>query len=61
MATTFIKEGPDRKGKTYIIEGEKKIGHIFSIKRFICEVQKQETEEETQAVADLLIQKLNTK
>lgn len=57
--TKFVKEGPDKKGKTYIIEGEEKGGHVFSIKRFICEVQKQETEKETQEVADLLILKLN--
>jgi len=57
--TSFIKEGPDNKGRTYIIEGEKKPKKVFSIKRFICEVQRQETEEETQQVADLLVEKLN--
>lgn len=56
--TKFIKE-TDNKGKTYIIEGEEKEnGKVFSIKRFICEVQKQETEKETQEVADLLLTKL---
>lgn len=57
--TEFIKEGPDNKGRTYIIEGEKQPKKAFSIKRFICEVQRQETEEETQEVADLLVAKLN--
>jgi len=59
MNLTFIKEGPDEKGRTYIIEGEKQPKQVFSINRFICEVQRQETEEETQAVADLLLEKLN--
>lgn len=52
---TFIKEGPDKRGRTYIIEGEDKGNNIFSVKRFICEIQKQETEEETQAVADMVL------
>lgn len=56
--TQFIKE-TDNKGKTYIIEGIKKEDNVFSIKRFICEVQKQETEKETQDVADFLLLKLN--
>jgi len=55
----FVKEGPDKKGKTYIIEGEEKTPGVFSVKRFICEVQKQETEKETAEVADLLLLKLN--
>jgi hypothetical protein len=57
--TQFVSEGPDRKGRTYIIEGTEKPGKIFSIKRFICQVQNQQTEEETQAVAKLLTDKLN--
>ena len=61
METSFIKEGPDNKGRTYIIEGEKKPGKVFSVHRFICEVQRQETDEETQEVADLLVKKLNAK
>ena len=60
MSTTkFIKEGPDKKGRTHIIEGEVQGKNVFSIKRFICEVQQQETEAETQEVADLLLKKLN--
>ncbi len=58
--TIFIKEGPDKKGKTHIIEGEDKGNNVFSIKRFICEVQNQQTEEQTQEVADLLVKKLNS-
>lgn len=59
MTTKFIKDGPDKKGRTHIIEGEEKPGKVFSIKRFICEVQQQETEKETQEVADMLLEKLN--
>lgn len=59
MKTKFIKEGPDDRGKTYIIEGEPQPKDVFNIKRFICEVQKQETEAETQEVADLLVEALN--
>lgn len=54
----YVKE-TDNKGRTYIIEGEEKPGKVFSISRFICEVQKQETDKETQEVADLLLKKLN--
>ena len=57
MKTKFIKE-TDRKG-TYIIEGAVKPKNVFSIKRFICQVQEQETEKETQEVADMLIKALN--
>ena len=52
----IIKE-KDRKG-TYIIEGEVQPKNVFSIKRFICQVQEQETEKETQEVADMLIEAL---
>ncbi len=55
--TKFVKE-KDKRG-TYIIEGEDEGNGTFSIKRFICQVQEQETEEETQEVADLLLSKLN--
>ena len=61
MELTFIKEGPDDRGRTHIIEGEKKPKNVFNVKRFICEVQRQETEEETQQVADMLVEKLNRK
>ncbi len=57
MKTKFIKH-TDRKG-TDIIEGEVQPGNVFSIKRFICKVQEQETEKETQEVADLLLEALN--
>lgn len=56
--TTFIKEGPDDRGRIFIIEGEIQPKKVFSIKRFICEVQQQETPEETQALADMLLEKL---
>lgn len=58
MKTKFVKE-TDPSGKTYIIEGTILPGIVFSIKRFICEVQEQETEQETQEVADMLLNKLN--
>lgn len=58
MKTKFVKE-TDSSGKTYIIEGTILPGNVFSIKRFICEVQEQETEQETQEVADMLLNKLN--
>jgi hypothetical protein len=58
MKTIFVKE-TDRSGKTYIIEGMKKPNNVFSIKRFVCEVQEQETEKETQELADMILTKLN--
>ena len=57
MKTIFIKE-TDKKG-TSIIEGEAKSNNVFSVKRFICDVQRQETEKETQEVADMLLKCLN--
>lgn len=57
MKTKFVKE-TDRKG-TYIIEGSSD-GRFFNIKRFICQVQKQETEKETQELADFILSKLNS-
>lgn len=53
----FVKE-TDKKG-TYIIEGTIKPGKVFSIKRFICTIQPQETEQETQEVADMVADALN--
>ena len=58
MKTKFVKE-TDRRGKTYIIEGTTQSNNVFSIKRFVCEVQEQETEQETQKLADMLLDKLN--
>lgn len=58
MKTKFVKE-TDRRGKTYIIEGTTQFDNVFSIKRFVCEVQEQETEQETQKLADWLLDKLN--
>jgi len=58
MKSDFVKQ-TDRKG-TYIIEGEKKPKMVFSVKRFICLVQLQETEEETQKLADWIIKKLSS-
>ena len=53
----FVKE-TDNKGRTYIIEGDEKPKKVFLIKRFICEVQRQETEKETQEIADMLLSAL---
>lgn len=58
MKTKFVKE-TDPNGKTYRIEGTLHPGNVFSIKRFICEVQGQETDKETQELADMLLNKLN--
>lgn len=58
MKTKFVKE-TDPSGKTYIIEGLILPGNVFSIKRFICEVQDQETDQKTQELADMLLDKLN--
>ncbi len=57
MKPKFIKV-TDKRG-TDIVEGEVKPGKVFSIKRFICTVQSQETEKETQEVADLIVDALN--
>ena len=57
MKTIFIKE-TDKKG-TSIIEGEERENNVFAVKRFICDVQRQETEKETQEVADFLLKRLN--
>ncbi len=57
----FIKEGPDKRGTISIIEGTVKPGNVFSVKRFICDVCPQQTEKETEAIADLLLKKLNAK
>jgi len=54
----FVKE-TDNRGRTFIIEGEEKANSAFSVKRFICQIQEQETEEETQQVADLILNALN--
>lgn len=58
METKFVKE-TDPSGRTYIIEGTLQVNNVFSIKRFICEIQEQETEQETQELADWLLNKLN--
>jgi len=55
---TVFQKVSDKKG-TYIIEGIIQPGKVFSIKRFICDVQPQETAEETDIVADLLVNALN--
>lgn len=56
----FVKE-TDNKGRTFIIQGEVKSKNTFAITRFICQVQEQETEDETQKVADLILNALNKK
>ena len=55
----YIIQTDEKKGKTYIIEGEERPGDMFAIKRFICQVQPQETEEETRLVAQLILNALN--
>ncbi|MDP2687547.1 MAG: hypothetical protein Q8O62_10010 [Aequorivita sp.] len=57
MKTKFTKV-TDRKG-TSIFEGEEKPGKVFNISRFICDVGPQQTEKETQEVADLIVNALN--
>ena len=57
MIPKFVKE-TDRK-VSFIIEGSYD-GTFFNIKRFICQVQKQETEKETQELADFILSKLNS-
>lgn len=59
MKTIFVKE-TDAKGRTYIVEGLHEKGK-FSVKRFICEVVRQETEAKTQELADMILQSLNSK
>lgn len=54
--TKFIKE-QYRKGID-IIEGWEKPGKLFSIKRFICQVAPQETESETDQLANDILHSL---
>ena len=59
--TKFVKEGPDEKGRTHIIQvDEDKANNVRNVIKFICEVQSQQTEEETQMTADLIVDNLNT-
>lgn len=58
METIFVKE-TDPSGRTYIIEGLIKSNNVLSIKRFVCEIQEQDTDQETQELADWLLNKLN--
>lgn len=53
----YVKQS-DKRG-TYIIEGERKNGNTFVIKRFICTVHRGQTEEETEDVADMLVIAMN--
>ena len=57
--TTFIIE-KDNRGRFEIIEGWMKPKNVFSVKRFICQVQEQETEEETRKLAEFIISKLKS-
>ena len=62
MIRKFIKEGPDKKGRLFIIEvDEDKSNSTRNVIRFICEVQNQETIRETHKVADLILESLNKK
>lgn len=54
----FIKE-TDRKGTSIFEVDEDKSTMTRSIVRFICDVGRQETEEQTQELADYLLDKLN--
>lgn len=57
--TDFIIDGPDKRGRVHIIEGEKRHATSeFNVKRFVCEVQTQETEKETQALAEQIVRAL---
>lgn len=58
-STKFVKEGPDDRGRIYIIEGTLKPGNTIAIKRFICQVEPQETQAETEEIVNLLLTKLN--
>ncbi|MGJ1296520.1 hypothetical protein ACR777_20075 [Sphingobacterium spiritivorum] len=57
--TTFIIE-KDNRGRFEIIEGCIKPKNVFSVKRFICQVQEQETEEETRKLAEFIISELKS-
>ena len=60
MVTKFVKV-TDKKGDIFILQvKEDKETTTRHIEKFICQVQKQETEEETAMVADLLLDNLNT-
>jgi hypothetical protein len=54
----YVKESDKRQ--TVIFEGTLK-NKVFSIRRCICTIQPQETEEETQQVADMVAAALNLK
>lgn len=53
METIFVKQKD--KQKWYIIEGIEKPGQVLSVKRFICEITPQETEKETEQLADFVL------
>lgn len=57
--TIFVKE-PNKRGEYEIFEGEPKPGNVLSIKRFVCTIGHQETEEETEEMADFVLKKLNS-
>jgi hypothetical protein len=59
MKTKFIKE-KDRKNTFSIFEViENKETMTRSIVRFICDVGKQQTQEQTEQLADFILEKLN--
>jgi hypothetical protein len=55
----YTKE-TDKRGKVCIIEGIDKGNQVLSVTRFICDVQTQGTEKETQELADLIIKALKS-
>ena len=61
MERKYIIEGPDKKGKTYIIEvDEDKDTMTRNIVRFMCEVCPQATPGETRLLAYEILGKLNS-
>lgn len=62
MELKFVIEGPDKKGKTHIIEVKEEKGKkIRYVQRFICEITPQETRLKTRLLAYKILGKLNSK
>lgn len=62
MTRKFITEGPDKRGRIFIIEvDEDKSTSTRNVIRFVCEVSKQDNDEQTKMVTDLILDNLNSK
>lgn len=59
MTTIFVKER-NKRGGFEIFEGEPRPKNVLNITRFICTIGQQETEKETEKLADFVLKKLNT-